>query len=127
MRRPGDYIPKMIALSGGRYVFSDAGLEDDSARSTLNMQMEAFCAGAKDADILIYNATVGGGMDTTEELLRKGPWLSEFQAVKSGSVWCTELNLFQQTSGIAEMIAELHAIISGSADADALQYFHRLR
>jgi iron complex transport system substrate-binding protein len=126
VRRPEDYIPKMMELAGGRYVLSDLPGED-SARSTMNMQAEAFYAAARDADVLIYNATVDGGLSSMEELLRKADWLRDFKAVKEGQVWCTEQNMFQQTSGISGMIADLHAIFSGAADdADALTYLYRL-
>lgn len=125
VRRASDYIPKMIALAGGRYALADE-TSGESARSTMNMQTEAFCAAAKDADILIYNATVGGGLETLAELIAKGEWLADFKAVRGGNVWCTELNLFQQTSGVAQMIAELRGIVGGTAVDGALQYFHRL-
>lgn len=126
VRQPGDYISKMIELAGGQYVLS--GMEaEDSARSTMNMQMEAFYAQAKDADVLIYNANIDGGMDTVEQLLAKGDWLADFKAVQSGNVWCTEMDMFQQTSGIASVIDEFHQIFSGAADGTQLQYFHKLR
>ena len=61
VRQSTDYIPKLIELAGGRYIFED--LEDSgSGRSTLNMQVEDFYAGAKDADILIYNSSIDGGV-----------------------------------------------------------------
>ena len=146
VRRPEDYIPKMMELAGGRYVLSDLPGED-SARSTMNMQTEAFYAAARDADVLIYNATVDGGLGSMEELLRKADWLRDFKAVKEGQVWCTEQNMFQQTSGIAGMIGELHEVfrLAGEtrehAGADGavpdtevrenaekkLNYFYRLR
>ena len=129
VRRPEDYIPKMMELAGGRYVLSDLPGED-SARSTMNMQTEAFYAAARDADVLIYNATVDGGLGSMEELLRKADWLRDFKAVKEGQVWCTEQNMFQQTSGIAGMIGELHEVfrLTGSKTEDKkLNYFYRLR
>ena len=143
VRRPEDYIPKMMELAGGRYVLSDLPAEG-SARSTMNMQAEAFYAAAKDADVLIYNATVDGGLSSLEELLRKADWLKDFRAVKEGQVWCTEQNMFQQTSGIAGMIGELHEVffLAGETQESAgtetagtetagtdrkLNYFYRLR
>ncbi|MBE7005048.1 MAG: ABC transporter substrate-binding protein [Ruminococcaceae bacterium] len=126
VRRPEDYVAKMISLAGGRYVFDDLAADDGSARSTMNMQTEDFYVGAKDADVLIYNATIDGGMETMTELLVKADWLADFRAVQSGNVWCTEADLFQQTSGIAAMIDEFHRIFSGTADETALQYFHKL-
>lgn len=126
VRRPEDYVAKMIALAGGTYVFDGLAGDGESARSTMNMQTEAFYAGAKDADVLIYNATIDGGMDTTAQLLEKADWLADFRAVRSGNVWCTEANLFQETTGIAAMIDELHQIFSGTAGGSALTYFHKL-
>ncbi|MFR0941556.1 MAG: ABC transporter substrate-binding protein [Butyricicoccus sp.] len=55
VRKSTDYIAEMISLAGGKYIFDD--LTDDTAKSTVNMQMESFYAGAKDADVMIYNAT----------------------------------------------------------------------
>lgn len=127
VRRPEDYLAKMIALAGGEYVLASSEADGESARSTMNMQAESFYIAARDADVLIYNATVDGGMDSLRELLTKGDWLSDFKAVQSGDVWCTEADVFQQSSGIAAMIAELHQIFSGTADEAALRYFHRLR
>ena len=126
VRMPGDYVSKMIELAGGRYVFADLPAEE-SRRSTMNMQMEAFYAGAVDADVLIYNATVDGGVNSIEQLVEKSALLARFRAVQSGDVWCTEQNMFQQTSGISGMIDDLHAIISGEADgAETLTYLYRL-
>ena len=41
VRKSADYLPKMIELAGGTYIFKDLGDEDDAA-STLSMQMEEF-------------------------------------------------------------------------------------
>ena len=92
----------------------------------MNMQPESFYAGARDADVLFYNAAIGGAPGSMDELLQKGEWLADFRAVRSGEVWCTEADLFQQSSGIAGLIDEIHQILSGTADGQALQYFHRL-
>lgn len=70
VRQSNDYIPKMIELAGGTYVFSDLG-EDSTKRSTINMQIEEFYNGAKDADFLIYNSSIDGGVKNHEQLLEK--------------------------------------------------------
>lgn len=125
VRRPTDYIAKMITLAGGRYAISGGA---DDARSTETMQPEAFYAMAKDADVLFYNATVDGGVETVEQLLLKAEWLADFKAVQTGDVWCTEQNVFQQTSAFAEMIEEFHRIFSGAAETgEPLRYFRKLR
>ena len=49
-------------------------------------------------------------------------------AVQSGNVWCTEQNMFQQTTGAADMIADLHAVVTGEADGKTqLTYLHRVQ
>ena len=40
VRKSTDYIAEMISLAGGKYIFDD--LTDDTAKSTVNMQMESF-------------------------------------------------------------------------------------
>lgn len=126
VRKPGDYVSKMIELAGGSYIFADLPSEEN-ALSTMNMQMEDFYAGAKDADYIIYNSTVGGELETLEQLLDKSALLADFKAVQEGNVWCTEQNMFQQTSGVSGMIADIHAIVTGEADdEDQLTYLHRL-
>lgn len=129
VRKPGDYISKMIELAGGRYFLSAADVEPEkNALSTMNMQMEAFYAAARSADVLIYNSAIEGELQTVGQLLDKSPLLADCPAVQSGNVWCTGKNMFQQTTGAADMIADLHAVISGGADtADTLTFLHRLK
>ena len=126
VRKPGDYVSKMIALAGGEYVFSDLPGEDN-ALSTMNMQMETFYAGVKDADVLIYNSTIDGPLSTLDELLEKAPLLADCKAVKTGEVWCTEQSMFQKTSAAAGMISDFHAVLSGQAKGkEKLTFLHKL-
>lgn len=46
VRQSTDYIPKMIELAGGKYVFENLG-DPDSRRSTVNLQLEDFYDGAQ--------------------------------------------------------------------------------
>ena len=127
VRKAGDYVPKMIELAGGRYIFSDTEEDEDDGRATMNMQQEAFFAGARDADILIYNATVDGGVSSLDALLDKAPWLADFKAVREGNVWCTDLNLYQQTSCVADMITDLGAVIADrETGSGRLSFLYRL-
>lgn len=57
VRCSGDYIAKAIGLAGGVYAFPDLTSEG-SVQTTMNIQMEEFYQGAKDADILIYNSAI---------------------------------------------------------------------
>ena len=128
VRKPGDYLSKMIQLAGGKYIFDELPGQDDSSLSTMNMDMEAFYAGAKDADVLIYNSTIDGELNTLDQLLAKSELLGDFKAVQEGNVWCSEHDLFQKSSAAAVMIRELNRILSGdAAGEDQLEFFHRLK
>lgn len=128
VHKPGDYISKMIEMAGGEYIFTAEDLNvEENALSTMNVQIEAFYAGAKDADYLIYNSTIDGELETIDQLLSKSELLADFRAVKSRNVWCTGKDMFQQTTGAADMIADLHAIVTGAADDETqLTFLHRL-
>ena len=58
VRKKGDYIVKMIELSGGKYFLPGEEKEDENALSSVNLQMEEFYASGRDAD---GNGTAGGG------------------------------------------------------------------
>lgn len=123
VRQSNDYIPKMIELAGGRYIFENLG--DDSKRSTMNMQVEEFYNKAKDADYLIYNSTIDGGVKTVDELIEKCSVLSDFKAVKSGDVWCTEKDVYQQSMSIGFLIEDIHNMLQGADDKE-MNYLYRL-
>lgn len=125
VRTPDDYIAQMIELAGGKYAFSDEDLGDQGTRSSVNMDPEQFYAAAKDADILIYNSTVEGEISSLDALTEKSPLIKDCKAVLNGTVWCTGQNMFQQVSGTAEMISDLHAVISGDSE-QSLRFLHRL-
>ena len=123
VRQSNDYIPKMIELAGGRYIFENLG--DDSKRSTMNMQVEEFYNKAKDADYLIYNSTIDGGVKTVDELIEKCPVLADFKAVKSGDIWCTEKDVYQQSMSIGFLIEDIHNMLQGADDTE-MNYLYRL-
>ena len=112
VRQASDYVPKMIELAGGNYIFEDLG-DSETGRSTLNMQVEEFYNGAKDADILIYNSSIDGGVSNVEELLDKCELLADFKAVKEGKVWCTTNDMYQQSLSIGYLIEDIHAVLQG--------------
>ena len=128
VRKSGDYIAKSIELAGGQYIFSDLASEDGNALSTMNMQMEAFYAGARDADVLIYNSTIDGELQTMDQLFAKSPLLKDFQAVKTGNVWCTGKNLFQESLGLGDLIIDLHTILAADEPENLqLTYLHHVQ
>ena len=126
VRKPGDYISKMIELAGGRYILTADDLSiDENALSTMNIQPEVFYELARDADILIYNSTIEGGIESTSQLTEKCAILADFKAVKEGRVWCTEQDMFQQTTGAADMIADLNRIFTGDT-SEGTVYLHQM-
>ena len=127
VRSPGDYISKMIEMAGGSYAFADASVSEDSAKATMNMQMEAFLDRALVSDILIYSTSIDGEMHSAEELYKKAPMLKQSKAASDGNIWITGKNMYQQSTAVAEMMLELHAVITGHADEDELIFLHKLK
>ena len=125
VRKSTDYVPKMISLAGGKYIF-DASNDDDTGRSTMNMQLEDFYNGAIDADYLIYNSAIDGGVKNIAELLDKCPVLADFRAVKDGNVFCTTNDMYQQSMSIGYMIDDMHSMITGAPDS-GMKYLFKLR
>ena len=126
-RKSGDYVTKMLELAGGNYVFDDLG-DPETRTSTVTIEMERFFATAKEADYIIYNSTIGGEIRTIDELLAKNELLAEFKAVQNGNVWCTSENMYQETTGLGQMIQSFQKIFSGEADElDELTYLYRLQ
>jgi len=126
VRKPGDYISKMIELAGGEYIFADLIPEEENALSTVNMQMEAFYEKAVDADILIYNSTVQTELKELEELMEKSELFRDFKAVKEGNVWCTGQNMYQEITGTIDMLEDFYSIINDGQDAEPV-YLHLLK
>lgn len=126
VRCSNDYVPKMIELAGGRYIFNDLG--EDSARSSVTMQMEEFYAVAKDADYLIYNSTIDGELESVDELLQKEELLADFRAVQTGNVWCTTKDLYQQSMSIGGMIEDIHNMLSDTPETENdMKYLYLLK
>ena len=124
VRKGGDYVAQMIEMAGGDYVFADL-TDNGNNLSTMNLPLEDFYAGAKDADVLLYNSTIEGVVHTTEELVAKCPLLAEFKAVQSGSVWCTTQSFFQQSMALVDFVLDLHRVFTEDDPAD-LQFLRKV-
>ena len=124
VRRSDDYIPTMIEMAGARYVFKDAA--DDSGKSTIPMTMEAFYDIARDADYIIYNASIDGSVTNMEELLAKDPILSEMKAVKENNCWSSGGSMYQRTDIAGDMIMDLHILFTEDDPEGKLKYITKL-
>ena len=114
----------MIELAGGNYVFENLG-DPETKQSTINMQTEEFYEGAKDADFLIYNSSIDGGVESIEELLDKWGLLEDFKAVKEGNVFCTTNDMYQQSLSIGYLIEDMHTMLSEEGES-RMHYLFRL-
>lgn len=123
VRQSSDYLPKMIELAGGTYIFEDLG-DEDTASSTVTMTMEEFYAGAKDADYIIYNSTIDGELTSVDELLGKSSLLGNFSAVQNGNVYCTAKNLYQSSMELGTITADIHRMLTG--EDEELTYLYKL-
>lgn len=124
-RKSGDYITKMIELSGGKNIFSNLG-DSEKNTSSVTMEMEQFYSKAKDVDFIIYNSTINGEIKSIDELVEKNELLADFKAVKNGNVWCTQENLFQETMKLGTVISDFNAIFTETTNENPPQFLFKL-
>ena len=121
------YLPAMIRIAGGEYIFSDLGDEDDTGKlSTVNMSMEQFFNVAVNADYIIYNCSIAAQLHTVDDLISLSPVLADFKAVREGNAWCTTESMYQQTDKMGTIIEEMNRIFSGNTDGSDLEYIFKL-
>ena len=123
VRATTDYVPKMIEIAGGNYVFTDIS-NPGSKRSSISMTMEEFYNTAVSADYLIYNAAIDDPIYTIDELIAKDSLFADFKAVKTGNVWCTGKYLFQATDITGELIVDFHHMLTGQED---MHFLYKLK
>ena len=111
VRKPSDYVVKLIQYAGGRYILEDCE-EEENGISTMNMQLEEFYAKAKDADYIIYNSTIGGELESMEQLINQSELLADFRAVKNHNVWCIHKNLYQESMQMGSLAKDIHLMLN---------------
>ena len=128
VKKSGDYVSEMIQLAGGDIVSFDDATEAENALSSMTIQMEAFYANARDVDYLVYNSSIDENITDMQQLLDKNPLFADFKAVKEKHVWCTGKNMFQESTGIGDMIMDFHKILENPNVSDEeLTYLHRVK
>ena len=125
VRKPSDYVPKMIEIAGGRYVPTQVDSEEETKRSSVPMTMEEFYTQAIDADYLVYNGTIDDPINSVDELLQKSELFADFKAVKEGNVWCLTKSMFQETTCLGDVIMDIHRMLTED-NPDGLTYLYRL-
>lgn len=127
-RKPGDYITRMIDMAGGKYAFDEALGDTEGGQVNVRMELETFFLKGYDSDIIIYNSTIDGGLNSIDELIEKSDVLKSFDAVKNGRVYVTKQNFFQKTMSTARMIGDFNQIIvNPDVDDSQLSYLYRIR
>ena len=122
VRKGSDYVARMIEMAGGSYVFADL-TDNGNSLATMNLPLEDFYAGAKDADVLIYNSAIEGMIASVSQLTERFPLLKEFKAVQNGQVWCTTQSLFQQSMELADLIVDMNRVFTeGTPAAGTLKF-----
>lgn len=125
VRKPSDYMAKMVEIAGGKYAFSDVG-DDSATGSTIDMTMEEFYATAVDADYLIYNASIDNSVTNMDSLLKKSELFADFKAVKDGNVWTTGKSLYQATDIVGQLIRDVNLMIT-DGDESEMTFLTRLK
>ncbi len=125
VRKSDDYVPKMIELAGGVYIFDDLKKASETASSSVNMTLEEFYAVARDADVLVYNGGISRAPESIEELLEKNALFADFRAVKEDRVFCTDRDMYQAAAQAGRMIADLHTMLTDE-DAETLGTLYRI-
>ena len=124
VRKSEDFIPNMIELAGGKYIFED--LENpNSSSASVRISMEEFYNTAVDADYLIYNGTIEAPLTSIDDLIGKDELFSEFKAVKEGNVWTVDKTWYQSTATIAYLITDLANMLR-DGDPDKMVFLKKV-
>lgn len=123
VRRSSDYVPTMIEMAGGRYIFKK--LDDPNGRTSVPMTIEKFYDTAADADYVVYNGSIDGTVHTKADLLAKDPIMKKFTAVKEGRCYVTGASMYQRTDITGEMILDFHKLLTEKDPTD-MQFLSKL-
>lgn len=123
VRRRTDYVPKMIQLAGGHYV--GVGADEAGRSSVQRVSREAFFEAARDADVLIYNATVEAPLKDLAELKAKDELFADFKAVQAGEVYQLGGDMYQSADAVAGLTLDFYRVLHGETDIP-LQYLRKL-
>ena len=122
VRASTDYIPTMIEMGGGRYIFK--GVTDESGSVSVGLTLEKFYDIAKDVDYIVYNGSIDTTVKNLDSLLAKNELLKEFKAYKDGNCWLSTGAMYQRTDLAADMIMDFHKLVTG--DTGDMHFLEKL-
>ena len=107
---------KMIEMPGGEYAFS--GYQTNSTLSAVSVSMEEFYSVGKDADIIIYNASVNAPITSIADLTEMDSLFADFKAVEEERVWTTGKSLYQAANITSRFTLDLYEILHDGDDSN---------
>lgn len=121
VRQPHDYIPELLELAGARYLAPDMKGLSGSRKSNVTVSLEDFYSSCRDADYLIYSATLDRPLSSIQELLGKNALFADFKAVKEGHVYTTDKDFYQLSDRMADFAEDVRRMLQGQGDMHFLK------
>lgn len=121
VRQPHDYIPELLELAGARYLAPDMSSLGGSRKSNVTVSVEDFYSTCRDADYLIYSATLDRPLSSIQELLGKNALFADFKAVKEGHVYTTDKDFYQLSDRMADFAEDVHRMLQGQGNMHFLK------
>ena len=121
VRQPNDYIPELLELAGARYLAPDMSGLSGSRKSNVTVSLEDFYSSCRDADYLIYSATLDRPLSSIQELLGKNALFADFKAVKEGHVYTTDKDFYQLSDRMADFAEDVRQMLQGQGDMHFLK------
>ena len=121
VRQPHDYIPELLELAGARYLAPDMSSLSGSRKSNVTVSVEDFYSTCRDADYLIYSATLDRPLSSIQELLGKNALFADFKAVKEGHVYTTDKDFYQLSDRMADFAEDVRRMLHGQDDMHFLK------
>ena len=120
-----DYVDFGEKIAGGKYILQD--LKNTKSKSaSVELSMEEFYAKAKNADYLIYNASIDSPIDSIVDLTAKSELFADFKAVKNGNVWCTGKSLYQATDIVGNLITDINLMLT-DGDESGMTFLYQVK
>lgn len=116
VRQPNDYIPELLELAGARYLAPDMSGLNGSRKSNVTVSLEDFYSSCRDADYLIYSATLDRPLSSIQELLGKNALFADFKAVNEGHVYTTDKDFYQLSDRMADFAEDVSRMLQGQDD-----------
>lgn len=121
VRQPNDYIPELLELAGARYLAPDMSSLSSSRKSNVTVSLEDFYSSCRDADYLIYSATLDRPLSSIRELLGKNALFADFKAVKEGHVYTTDKDFYQLSDRMADFAEDVSRMLQDQDDMHFLK------